>query len=179
MNMRLFAFLAATLAMGSLCLADETNTLDKHLEPLRPLLGKTFRSEFKGPDTGNPVSDVLKWERALNGRAIRTLHSLNDGMYGGETLYVWDNQEQAVKYFYFTTAGFRTTGTFEFKDGKIHTHETVVGSAGDIKEVKAVSEVKPDGTFVVKVEHLTTKGQWVSAPPRTYKPDPGAEVRFK
>ena len=177
--MRLLLVLAVSMVTGSLCLGDETNTLDKHLEPLRPLLGKTFRSEFKAGESGTSVSDVLKWERALNGRAVRTLHSLNQGMYGGETLYVWDAQDQAVKYFYFTTAGFRTTGTIEFRDGKMHTHEVVVGSAGDIKEVKAVSEVKADGTFVVKVEHLTTKGKWVATPERLYKPDPGAEVRFK
>jgi hypothetical protein len=28
--------------------------------------------------------DVSHWERAMNGRAIRMLHSVNDGEYGGD-----------------------------------------------------------------------------------------------
>lgn len=179
MKTRALFFLCATALAASICFAEETNTLDKHLEPLRPLLGKTFRSEFKAPDSGNVLRDVLKWERALNGKAVRTVHSVNDGVYGGETLYVWDTQEQALKFFYFTTAGFRTTGLVQFRDGKILTHETVSGSAGNIKEVKGVSELKPDGMFVVKVEHLTQKGEWVAVPERVYKPAPAATVRFK
>jgi hypothetical protein len=32
-----------------------------------------------------PASDVCRFERAPNGQAIRILHSVNEGIYGGET----------------------------------------------------------------------------------------------
>jgi hypothetical protein len=53
------------------------------------LLAKTWKGALKSsePDklaTANlpearPVVDVMRWERALNGKAIRVLHSINDG----------------------------------------------------------------------------------------------------
>ncbi|MBN2056220.1 hypothetical protein JW905_14945 [bacterium] len=41
-------------------------------------------------DPDNPKYDVSRWERALNGPAIRILHSVNDSYYSGETLLFWD-----------------------------------------------------------------------------------------
>ena len=93
-------------------------SLDPHLEPMRPLLNKTWRGPFKGSRPDKPVVDVMRAERALNGRAIRSLHSINEGSYGGETIYMWSEQKKAVTYHYFTTAGFMTTGTLRFDDGK-------------------------------------------------------------
>ncbi|HKX63568.1 MAG TPA: hypothetical protein VJS65_17050, partial [Verrucomicrobiae bacterium] len=62
------------LIAGSLCwagglVAAETSTnatLDPHLEPLRPLLGKTWRGPFKNSKPEKPVVDIMRWERALN-----------------------------------------------------------------------------------------------------------------
>jgi len=65
---------------------------------------------------------VGQWERALNGRAIRIMHSLNDGAYGGEVIVRWDEQKQAVCYHYFTTDTFWTEGTMTFSGGKITSH---------------------------------------------------------
>lgn len=178
MKARLFSLAALVLCFPATVGAGETNTLDPHLEPLRALLGQTFRGAFKSSQPDKPVTDVLKWERALNGKAVRTLHSINDGLYGGETLYVWDPREEVVKYFYFTTAGFRTTGTIKFTDGKFVTHEMVQGTAGGVTEVKAESELQRDGCLVVKVEHLK-EGKWVQARETIYKPDATAEVRFR
>ena len=101
-----------------------------------------------------PLADIMRWERALNGRAVRVLHSVNEGAYGGETLYMWDAKKEALTYHYFTTAGFTTTGTLTVKDGKFISHEVVSGSAGGVTEVRATSELLPDGTFLVKTEHL-------------------------
>ena len=80
--------------------------------------------------------DVSRFEVALNGQAVRNLHSINDGEYGGETLIVWDQEKQAIVYYYFTTAGFYTTGTMRADGDALVSHETVKGEAGGVTEVK-------------------------------------------
>jgi hypothetical protein len=178
MNPRV-ALLGITLLLSASRLqADEPAFLDPHLEPFRPLLDKTFRGEFKDSKPDKPLVDISRWERALNGKAIRMLHSLNDGAYGGETLFVWSEEPQTVKYYYFTTAGFMTTGTVTFKDGKILTHEHVAGAAGGVTEVKGVSEITPAGTFQVKTEYLKN-GDWVPGREVTYRENAGAKLVFK
>jgi len=92
--------------------------LNPHLEPLRPLLEKTWKGTFTNSKPGNPIVDVGRWERVLNGQAVRRIHSVNEGAYGGESLIFWDEQKKAVSVYYVTTAGFQSLGTLEFKDGK-------------------------------------------------------------
>jgi hypothetical protein len=163
--------LLALLLSISFANAGETNLIEP-LEPLRKMFG-TWRGDLKGGAT-----DVLQWERALNGQAIRILHSVNDGDYGGEVIVIWDSEKSAVTYHYFTTAGFRTVGTMKFEDGKVKTHETVTGAAGGITEVRSVGEVKADGAYHIKSEHLKN-GAWEPGRDTTYKRDDSATVKFR
>jgi hypothetical protein len=158
--------------------AEDSPSLHPQLEPLRPLLEKSWKGEFKNSTPEKPIVDIMRWERALNGKGVRVLHSINDGAYGGETIFMWDEKKQAVTYHYFTTAGFMTIGTMSFKDGKLVSHEVVTGSAGGVTEVRATSEFLPDGTFLVKTEHQKD-GQWHPGREVTYREDPAAKVVFK
>ena len=170
--------LVGTIGVMLSLFAAEAPPLDPHLEPLRPWLGKTWKGEFKNSTPDKPTVDIARWERALNGKAVRVLHSINDGVYGGESIVTWDEKKQAVTYHYFTTAGFMTIGTMTFKAGKVLTHEVVTGSAGGITEVRGAYEMLPDGTFRVKTEHLKN-GEWAAAREVTYREDPTASVVFK
>jgi len=152
--------------------------LNPHLEPLRPLLGKTWKGIFRNSKPDHPTEDISRWERILNGQGVRMLHSINQGVYGGESIFIWDEQKQAVTYYYFTTAGFRTTGTLQVKDGKLLTHETVSGGTGDVTEVRGTGGFLADGRFRVKTEHLA-KGQWTPGHEVTYEEDPSAKVIFR
>src|SRR6478672_8131434 len=105
------AIVAAAFIAAIPCFSADQPSLDSHLEPLRPLLDKTWKGAFKNSKPENPTVDISRWERALNGSAVRILHSINDGVYGGESLIVWDAKQQQIAYYYFTTAGFMTTGT--------------------------------------------------------------------
>ena len=172
------ALFCALLVSSSVSLLGADAPLDSHLEPLRPLLGRTWKGEFKGSTADNPAVDVSRWERALNGKAVRLLHSINDGVYGGESLFVWDEEKKVVCYYYFTTAGFMTKGTITFETGKFITNEKVSGSAGGITEVKGTTELLPGGGFHVKSEHLKN-GEWTPGHDVTYKEDPNAKVEFK
>jgi hypothetical protein len=158
--------------------AAEKPTLNPHLEPLRALLEKTFKGTFNNSKPEKPTIDIQRWERALNGEAVRLLHSINDGAYGGETLFIWDKAKQTITYYYFTTAGYTTTGTLEAKDGKFIAHEEVKGDAGGVTEVRSTSEILPDGKFHVKADYLA-KGQWSLGHEVTYEESPGSKVLFK
>ena len=170
--------LTVSLAIVPRVSAADQPALDPHLEPLHAWLDKTFKSEGKEPNSGKPATDVSRWERALNGKAVRILHSLNDGTYGGECIVMWDEEKQTVCYHYFTTAAFTTEGTMTFQDGKLVMHELVKGNANGITEVRGQIEMRPDGTFSQKTEFLK-EGKWMPGREAVYRPDPTARVIFK
>ena len=176
-TLRGLIFAAVTaIALPQLCLA-ETGSLDPHLEPLRGWLGKTWKQQPADGATSGKI-DVARWERALNGKAVRILHSVNDGEYGGETIATWDEPRKAVVYHYFTTAGYSTTGTMSFEDGKMLTNEKVSGNAGGVTEVRGTAEIAPDGTFRMKTEYLK-EGKWQPGRDVSYREDATAQVLFK
>jgi hypothetical protein len=170
--------LALTLTAGLAFASDGEDNLAAPLQSFGPLLGKTWKGEFKDSTPEKPLIDVARWERALNGQAIRVLHSVNDGVYGGETLITWDAKKKTLGYWYFTTAGFRTEGIMKHEGGQWIGHETVEGAVGGITEVKSTTELLPDGRLQVKAEYLKN-GKWGEAREVTYKLAPEAKVIFK
>jgi hypothetical protein len=175
----------STLLAAALPLASATDkpaprslALDEHLEPLRAFIGKTWKGHFKESTPEKPQVDIARWERALNGKAIRVLHSINDGVYGGESLIFWDAKKKSLVFFYFTTAGFYTTGTMTAEPGKLTGREVVTGEAEGVTEVKSVVELRPDGSMVSKAEFLKG-GKWEPAHEIIYREEPKAEVNFK
>ena len=175
---RTLVTITISLAVASSIAAGDQPSVDPHLEFLQPWLDKTFKSEDKEASSGKPTTDVARWDRALNGKAVRITHSLNDGAYGGEVIVRWDEEKQAVCYHYFTTDTFWTEGTMNFKDGKITSHEFVKGKAGGVTEVRATLEMQPDGTYLQKSEFLKD-GKWSPGREALYRPDPAARVIFK
>jgi hypothetical protein len=161
-----------------------TNALNEHLEVLRPLLGKTFRGELKSTatlkagETAKVEEDIARWERALNGQAVRILHSVNQGSYGGETLITWSKEKNSLVYHYFTTAGFETTGKMTEAGKKFTSLESVTGDADGVTEVKAVTLLRPDGSYAVLSEYLKN-GKWEPGHSGIYREDAKAEVVFK
>jgi hypothetical protein len=168
----------AVAALALVAAGLEAAEIDPHLAPLRPLVGKTWRGELQPPGAAKPVVDVHRFELALNGRAVRSVHSVNDGEYGGETLFTWDDEQKAIVYTYFTTGGFYTTGSMKPDGDALEFHEQVHGSAGGVREVRSTSRLLPDGRLHVKSQHLTD-GQWLDAREVRYVEDPKAVVRFK
>lgn len=158
--------------------AAEKLPLEEHLEPFRPFLGKTWRGEFKNSKPDKRTIDVARWERALNGKAVRVLHSINDGAYGGESIVRWDKESKQLVYHYYTTAGFMTSGTMTVDNGKIVAVEKVSGDANGVTEVRSTTELRADGTMLTKAEYL--KGGQPSGGRETlYKEDPAAELKFR
>ncbi|MGE4180482.1 MAG: hypothetical protein AB7J34_11705 [Limisphaerales bacterium] len=167
--------LAPLIPSGS---AEPQARLIPQLESFRPYIGKTWRGEFKNSTPEKPIVDISRWERALNGTAIRTLHSINQGQYGGESLIIWDAAKGCLAYHYITTAGFMTIGSMSVVDSRIISTEKVVGDAGGVTEVRATTEIRADGTMFTQSEFLKN-GKWEPGHSVVYVEDPRAEVVFQ
>lgn len=177
-NLLAALFGGLVLLAGPAWAGDGDGKLAGPLKAFAPLLGKTWKGEFKGSTAKKPLVDVARWERALNGQAVRVLHSVNDGMYGGESLIVWDAKRKTLAYWYFTTAGFRTEGTMTHEKGQWVGRETVIGGAGGITEVKSTTRLLPDGRLQVKAEYFKD-GKSGGSREVIYKVAPKAKVVFK
>ncbi len=143
------------------------------LTAFEPFVGKTWKALV---DPEKEVYDIARWEYALNGQAIRMLHSVADGAYGGETIVMWDREREELVYTYFTTAGFYTTGTMEFDaEGRLHSREKVTGNQDGVTEVQATMELTEDGGMRV-VTRMLRDGEWEDRGDVVYRVDPAAEV---
>lgn len=148
------------------------------LSPFKPFIGKTWKGVLNDSTEPKPMIDVSHWERALNGRAVRILHAVNDGEYGGETIIQWDANKEILVYYYFTTAGFFTNGTMTIENTKFISHEMVTGNKQGITEVKSISEILPGGKLSVKAQYFQN-GKWEEGHQVIYTQDPRAKVIFK
>jgi hypothetical protein len=160
----------------------EFTKLAEGLEPLEKYLG-TWRGKFVGGKNPNPLEDVTRFERALNGEGIRVLHSVNDGIYAGETMIIWNAAQKRIETFYFTTGGDRSEGVMEPReDGSIASTETLknieASEKDPVTQVRSVSRLLPDGRLHVKSEYLKKAG-WQAGHEVIYTQDPGAVVVFK
>jgi hypothetical protein len=170
MRSALGAVVLAALAVAGPASA-QTNP---RLEWFKPLAGKTWKCTFPGG-----AVDVHRFEFILGGQVLRTIHSVNDGAYGGAAVVYWDAEKETLASHYVTTAGFFTTATMRIEDGAMLSHEIVHGGpAGGVDEVKAESRILPDGRLLVKSRQLKG-GEWTPGAERYYSEDPKAEVVFK
>jgi hypothetical protein len=70
---------AAIVALAALALRpalsqEKQPPLSEHLEEFAPFLGKNWKGEFASSTPQRPMHDISRWERALNGQAVRILH---------------------------------------------------------------------------------------------------------
>ena len=143
------------------------NTMD-HRRPMQFLTGRTWRGTFAASTKERPLHDVLSAEQILNDKAVRLLHSINDGVYGGETLVTWDADAKNLVYVYITSAGFYSRGVITSTDDGYVASETVIGNANGTTRVEATTRRIDDGRFVVTSRYLTND-EWV----------PGHEVKYE
>ncbi|AIY64171.1 hypothetical protein [Pseudoalteromonas piratica] len=152
-------------------LATHANALDEKLKIFEPYLG-TWESTFS-----NGAVDVSHWESTLNGTTLRTLHSINEGAYGGESLIFWDNKKQKLVFFYFTTAGFYTQGELEITaENEFVAFEDVTGNKDGITKVKSSSKLTDD-KITVSTSYFK-QGEWTAPESRSYTRST-KKVKFK
>ena len=165
-------------ALTSILFVYAEDIMDVNLKGLEPFAGKTYKGEFSTSTADKPMFDIQQWEVILGGKAVRIMHSVNDGDYGGETVIFWDAAKESVVYYYFTNAGFHTTGTMEFAAGKVISYEEIHNNQNGITAAKSIGEVLPDGRIKNSSEYLKN-GEWIPGHEVIYTEDAAAEVIFK
>ncbi|NMP15045.1 hypothetical protein [Thalassotalea sp. Y01] len=145
---------------------EQEQQLDEKLTLFGKYLGN-WEAVFESVDGKPSVVDVAHWERALNGKAIRTLHSINDGVYGGESLIFWDKEKQKVVFYYFTTADFYTQGYIEIvSDNSFIAYEDVTGNEDGITKVRSTSVLEKD-KLTVSTAYFKND-EWTPSESRSY-----------
>lgn len=153
--------------------------LHPELEIFRPFIDSHWEGDLTEPGKDKKMIDRSIWSRALNGQAIKTVHSINDGDYGGETMIFWDQKQQKIAYYYFTTAGFYTHGTMTYNatTKSIEALEKVENNKQGITQVRS-SSVLDDKVLKVSSEYLQNN-KWVKGHSAVYKRVPNTEVKFR
>ncbi|GAA6152259.1 hypothetical protein [Pseudoteredinibacter isoporae] len=163
-------FLLLLCSLGIVMQSSAEAGLDEKLEPFRGFIGTWQASMTMGKDKP-PVLDVSDWQVVLNGKALKIVHSVNEGDYGGESFIFWDKKSSSYKSFYFTTADFYTEATITLEGKNKFSVIEQVASAGEglssgITQVKSTSEIK-DGKILVSTSYLKN-GEWTKPESRVY-----------
>lgn len=134
--------------------------------------GMTLRGEGVGPD-GKPIVDIARYEMILGGRAFQSTHRLEDGSYGGRSIFFYDEGAEQYIFHYFTTAGFHTTGSIEMTENGFTSVEKVAGHES-IVEVRSEMIFSEDEVRVLP-SYVDKDGVVSAAEERIYRPidDPG------
>ena len=115
--------------------------LSEHLNGMKPFIGNTYKGNFINSTKENPMFDVLSFERALNGNAIKVIHSVNNGEFGGETMIMWNPEKGGLQSWYFTSAGSLTIQNVQIKKNTFISIENVERNQNGITKVKTIIEV--------------------------------------
>jgi hypothetical protein len=154
--------------------------LHPELEIFRPFVDSHWEGDLTEPGKDKKMIDRSSWSRALNGQAIKTMHSINDGDYGGETMIFWDQKQQKIAYYYFTTAGFYTHGTMTYNATTKSTEalEYVENNKQGITQVRSSSVLDDTGVLKVSSEYLQND-KWIKGHSAVYKRVPKTGIKFR
>jgi len=115
---------------------------------------------WRGASITDPgVVDEITFERTAGGHAIRSVHTVNGGVYTGETLITFDRPSGQLISFYATNGGFYTTGTVKVLGPGQFEFQQVVHGLDGVTEVRAQTTLTDD-VYRIRSQHLIN-GQWV------------------
>ena len=128
--------------------------LSEHLNGLKPFIGNTYKGNFINSTKENPMIDIISFERALNGNAVKVTHSVNNGEYGGETMVMWNSEKEGLQSWYFTSAGSLTIQNVQIKKDTFISIEDVAGNKNGITKVKTIIEVLHGNQIQKRTKYL-------------------------
>lgn len=142
------------------------------LAALAPFVGAPWQSTFEVD--GTEVTDVSRFEWAMNGRALRNIHANTAGTYGGETL-IWADGD-SLRFIYVTSAEFVTEGTAYVRDdGALVAEEVVTGNEDGIDRVRSVSYIGDDGRLYTEAAYRQN-GTWGEGRSAVFERNPEAAL---
>jgi len=164
---------AAACVMAGAAYADETSYAP--MKPFERFAGRVLIGEGTGPD-GETFTDIAHWEFILGGKALQSTHRLKGGVYGGRTIFFYDEGAQEYIFHYFTTAGFHTIGTIDITEDGFTSVEKVEGHP-DYAEVRA--DVVYEGeTVAITSTYVDKKGGTKEGQRMVYRVHDGPPPRF-
>ncbi|WP_029085711.1 copper chaperone PCu(A)C [Brevundimonas aveniformis] len=140
--------------------------------PLYPLIGRTWRGISLGPDT---AEDVVRWDWAVDGHAVRAVHAVNGGVYGGETTFFPDGESGNLIFSYLTSGGFHTNGSLTVRPDGVMEIEQMVHGLDGLERLRSTVTVPGDGTYQTRTL-VERDGRWVPFGGFDYRIESGATV---
>ena len=128
--------------------------LSEHLIAMKPFIGNTYKGNFINSTKENPMIDILSFERALNGNAVKVIHSVNKGEFGGETMVMWNPEKEGLQSWYFTSAGSLTIQNVQIKKDTFISIENVERNQNGITKVKTIIEVLHGNQIKKRTKYL-------------------------
>ncbi len=149
---RFLYFLLSTLIVSSQTKPELP--LSDHLIEMKPFIGNTYKGDFINSTKENPMFDVLSFERALNGNAIKVIHSVNNGEFVGETMVMWNPEKGGLQSWYFTSAGSLTIQNVQIRKNTFISIENVERNQNGITKVKTIMEVLNEDQIKKRTKYL-------------------------
>ncbi len=143
--------------LSTLIVSYQTSTelpLSDHLIEMKPFIGNTYKGDFINSTKENPMFDVLSFERALNGNAIKVIHSVNNGEFVGETMVMWNPEKGGLQSWYFTSAGSLTIQNVQIRKNTFISIENVERNQNGITKVKTIMEVLNEDQIKKRTKYL-------------------------
>ena len=128
--------------------------LSEHLNGMKPFIGNTYKGNFINSTKENPMIDIISFERALNGNAVKVTHSVNNGEYGGETMVMWNPENGELQSWYFTSAGSLIIQNVQIKKDTFISIENVERNQNGITKVKTIIEVLHGNQIKKRTKYL-------------------------
>ena len=151
--------------------------LSDHLIEMKPFIGNTYKGDFINSTKENPMYDVLSFERALNGNAIKVKHSVNNGEFGGETMVMWNPEKGRLQSWYFTSAGSLTIQNVQIKKDTFISIENVERNQNGITKVKTIIEALNEDQIKKRTKYLMNN-LWKDGSETLYKKVNGLKPVF-
>ena len=149
--MKLFFYILLPILLVS---GQKKPFLSDHLIEMKPFIGNTYKGNFINSTKENPMTDIISFERALNGNAVKVIHSVNNGEFGGETIVMWNPEKRGLQSWYFTSAGSLTIKNVQIKKDTFISIENVERNQNGITKVKTIIEALHGNQITKRTKYL-------------------------
>ena len=156
--------------------SSEKNDLSYRLRGFEPFIGKYFKGSINNVSKLKSSSEVIYFQRILNGQAIRISHSINHGEFGGETIIAWNDSNNLLESIYFSTGGTIKKSIVEIKDHKVILLEDLIND-NSIKKVKTTYKLLLNGNLEKEIKYYIDK-TWRKSHVLIYKNDKNSKLIF-
>ena len=173
-------FSSVVLVIFPLIIPQDLNgkELSKHLLGFENFIDKKFKGEFYNSTKENPLIDVIYFERILNGNAISISHSVNNGVYGGKSIIVWNSKNLKLESYYFSTGGEMIQSHVSTEKNEIVMVEDFSKNDNGIQKVKKIYRLGKDGILEYQIKYFMNN-IWVNSHDMEYNESKSAEIIFQ